>query len=503
MTTQELKQFFIEYEEKLSAYGLVLALCSFDASTIAPRDGAAYRNRQMAVVQGDLFSMMTDRESLAKLDELAACSDLEPLYKEALNQRLRSLRDLRILPKEVYVEFEELKANTEVLWRDAKKAEDYKLFEKPLIQLIEMQKKLLSYRQEGGSDYQKLLDDYEPGMTIAKADEFFELIKKKLLPFIQKVSACKEKVDDSPLTGFFPSDKQAKLMKVLQEYMNYDPNKVYMGETEHPFTMKISSNDTRITTKYVEDSLSSSIFSVIHEYGHALYGMQVDPIYDGTILADGMSSGMHESQSRFLENYIGKRESFWACNYPKLQKIFPEFQSRTLEDFIKMINASYPSLIRTEADELTYPIHILIRYEIEKEIFDGNLDLNNLEDEWNRRYEKYLGIKAEKPSKGILQDMHWSAALFGYFPTYALGSAYAAQFFKAMQRDLDVDKALRENDFREIQNWLKEKIHQYGSFKKADELLMEVSGEHFDPNYYIDGLIEKYSKLYGISGKDE
>lgn len=498
MTTQELKQFFMEYEEKISAYGLVLALCYYDASTIAPRDGAEFRNRQMAVVQGDLFSIMTNADSLAKLDELATRSDLEPLYQEALKQRLRSLRDIRMLPKELYVEFEELKANAEVMWRDAKKAEDYKLFEKPLKDLIEMQKKLLSYRKGQESNYQLLLDDYEVGMTIEKYDEFFELIKKKLLPFIQKVAAKKEVIDDSFLTGFFPAEKQAKLMKVLQEYMNYDSNKVYMGETEHPFTMKISNNDTRITTKYVESSLASSIYSVIHEYGHALYGMQVDSAYEGTILADGMSSGMHESQSRFLENYIGKRESFWTCNYPKLQEIFPEFNKISLSEFVRMINASYPSPIRTEADELTYPIHILIRYEIEKEIFDGTLNLDDLENEWNQRYERYLGIKVKKPSEGILQDMHWSSAMFGYFPTYALGSAYAAQFFNAMQKDLDVDQALCENDFRKIQNWLKEKIHHYGSFKRADAILLEVCGEKFNPNYYIEGLIEKYSKLYGI-----
>lgn len=498
MTVQELKQFFTEYEEKVGAYGLVLALCAYDASTVAPRDGAEYRNRQIAVVQGDLFSMMTDPDSLMKLDELASCENLDPVTKEALNQRLKSLRDIRILPKDVYVEFQKLIGNAEVIRREAKKTENYKLFEPYLIKLIEMQKKLLSYRKKEGSDYQLLLDDYEEGMTIEKYDEFFELIKKKLLPFIKKVKLKKDKIDNSALNGFFPADKQAKLMKVLQKYMNYDPNKIYMGETEHPFTMKISNNDTRITTKYVESSLSSSIFSVIHEYGHALYGMQVDPVYDGTVLSDGMSSGMHESQSRFLENYIGKRESFWSCCYPKLQEIFPEFGRISLHDFVQMINASYPSLIRTEADELTYPIHILIRYEMEKEIFDGKMDLSNLENEWNKRYEQYLGVKAEKPSEGILQDMHWSSALFGYFPTYALGSAYAAQFFYAMQQDFDVDQALNENDFKKIQDWLKTKIHHYGSFKKADEILLEVSGEKFNPDYYIDGLIRKYSGLYGI-----
>lgn len=502
MTTQELKTFFMEYEEKLSAYGTVLALCSFDASTIAPSAGAEYRNKMISIVQGDYFSIMTNQDSLAKLDELDKKEDLDAITKEALRQRLRSLRDIRILPKELYIEFQKCCADADVLWRKAKREENYALFEGTLIRLIEIQKKLLSYRNDEGSDYQKLLDDYEVGMTIEKYDEFFSLIKEKLIPFIKKVADRKSVIDDSMLYGYFPAEKQAKLMKVLQDYMNYDPDRVYMGETEHPFTMKISNKDTRITTKYVENSLASSIFSIIHEYGHALYGMQVDSKYDGMILADGMSSGMHESQSRFLENYIGKRESYWVCNYPKLQEIFPEFNEVELTDFVKMINASYPSLIRTEADELTYPLHILIRYELEKEIFDGNLDLSNLENEWNDRVEKYLGIRPSKPSQGILQDMHWASAMFGYFPTYALGSAYAAQFFNAMQKEVDVDKALSDNDFAKIQSWLKEKIHHYGSFKRADEILMEVTREKFNPNYYIDGLIEKYSKLYGLEMKE-
>ena len=276
MTTQELKTFFMEYEEKLSAYGTVLALCSFDASTIAPSAGAEYRNKMISSVQGDYFSIMTNQDSLAKLDELDKKEDLDAITKEALRQRLRSLRDIRILPKELYIEFQKCCADADVLWRKAKREENYALFEGTLIRLIEIQKKLLSYRNDEGSDYQKLLDDYEVGMTIEKYDEFFSLIKEKLIPFIKKVADRKRVIDDSMLYGYFPAEKQAKLMKVLQDYMNYDPDRVYMGETEHPFTMKISNKDTRITTKYVENSLASSIFSIIHEYGHALYGMQVD-----------------------------------------------------------------------------------------------------------------------------------------------------------------------------------------------------------------------------------
>ena len=243
----------------------------------------------------------------------------------------------------------------------------------------------------------------------------------------------------------------------------------------------------------------SAIFSTIHEYGHALYGLQVKEAYDGTALSSGIGCAMHESQSRFMENHIGRSKAFWEVNYPKLQKHFPtQLGQVSLDDFMRMINVSRPSFIRTEADELTYPIHILIRYELEKEIFNGNVDYDQLETMWNDKYEEYLGIRPQHAKEGILQDMHWGAANLGYFPTYALGSAYAAQFYHQMEQDMDVEDVLRKKDFAKISGWLKENIHQYGAFKDPQQILMDVTGEEFNPNYYISYLKEKYAKLYQI-----
>ena len=272
-----------------------------------------------------------------------------------------------------------------------------------------------------------------------------------------------------------------------------------MGVSKHPFTNGISSNDVRITTYYDEYNITSAIFSVIHEVGHAFYEHQVDIKYQGSRIAEDISSGMHESQSRFLENYLGRRKSFWVNLYPKLQKLFPEnLGDISLDQFIKAINVSRSSFVRTDADELTYPLHILVRYEIEKGIFANKISTNNLNKTWNEMYKKYLGIEVRNDVEGILQDTHWSDASFGYFPTYALGSAIGAQILKKMEKDLDIDYLLENKKFKTITNYLKNNIQKYGALYDYQSILKMYTGERFNPKYYINYLKMKYSKLYDI-----
>ena len=288
-------------------------------------------------------------------------------------------------------------------------------------------------------------------------------------------------------------------MEHLLDYLAYDKSWGYQNETEHPFTDWVCENDCRTTTKYLEDNMVSAIFSTIHECGHAWYEHNIDPKYDGMILSNGVSSGMHESQSRLCENYLGRSKAFWEANYDKLTECFPDLLGGvSLDDFIKAVNVSTPSLVRTEADELTYPMHILIRYEIEKGLFDGTISTEGLDKTWADKYEEYLGIRPEHARDGILQDVHWSDASFGYFPTYALGSAFAAQFMDSMRKDIDVDSYLREGRYAEIEGWLREHIHRYGCRYNADEIMLKATGKPFDVNYYLDYLEDKYTKLYNL-----
>jgi carboxypeptidase Taq len=306
-------------------------------------------------------------------------------------------------------------------------------------------------------------------------------------------------IDDAILHQKYDVEKQKEFMNEVMSYLKVNEKETYLGESAHPFTIFFSTNEARMTTHYYEDIISSAILSTVHEYGHALYSLQVDSKYDNTIFKDGIGMAMHESQSRFLENYVGRSKAFWEVHYPALQAKFPEHLSDvTFDQFYEMLHVAKPGFIRTEADELTYPIHILIRYELEKEIFDGTVDYENLDKMWNDKYEEYLGIRPDKDSKGILQDMHWSAANLGYFPTYALGSAYAAQFYNTLNKQMDVEAILREGKFEVIRDWLKENIHQYGAYLDADEILLKATGETFNPDYYINYLKEKYGSIYGI-----
>lgn len=494
----KLRNFFSEYKKILAAYEMAGSTMYFDMATIAPKNGIPHRNEMMSILSGESFDYQMNEENLKKLDELYAMTQ-DPELKKELELYFKSIESQRNLPKDVFVRFVKTVSDSEEAWHKARTADDYQLFKDHLVAVIKAQKEVLSYVQKDCSDYDYLLDSYQKGMNQERYDVFFNKIKEELLPFIQRIVKEGKAIDNTVLSQSYAIKEQKAFMEEVLNYLQVDKKEVYMGETEHPFTQFFSAHEARITTHYFENIIKSAILSTVHEYGHALYSLQVDEKYNNTIFKDGIGMALHESQSRFLENYVGRSKAFWDVMYPRLQKHFPEQLSEvTADQFYEMLHVSKPSFIRTEADELTYPVHILIRYELEKEIFDGTVDYDNLDKMWNDKYEEYLGIRPEKDSQGILQDMHWSAANLGYFPTYALGSAYAAQFYNAMCKELDPEALLKEEKFEVIQNWLKENIHQYGAYLSADEILLKATGESFNPDYYISYLKEKYGSVYGI-----
>ena len=499
MTSEELLKQYNDWKFRLSVYEMALSIIEIDKLTVAPVAGASYRDERTAFLAGEHFSIMTDEASLNVVKELKESAEDPDIRKEA-ETYYREIMKIVSIPKEDYVAFQRARDASYDAWVAAREADDYSIYEPHLKSMIEWSRKLYRYRDCNLPLYDQMLDDFEPGMNTAAYDRFFESIKEKLLPFIQKVIEAKP-IDESFLYESCDTAKQkAWTEQVLLPYLRFDKDWGFQNETEHPFTSWTCENDCRTTTRYFENNVTSSVFSTIHETGHAWYEHNISPKYDGTILSTGVSSGMHESQSRFCENYLGRSLPFWQANYRSLQETFPDvFENISLEQFYRAINASKRSLIRTEADELTYPIHILIRYEIEKGLFSGSISTEHLDETWNEIYQKYLGVHADRASDGILQDVHWSDASFGYFPTYALGSAFAAQFFHAMKQQMDVDAALRENRYIDCIYWLKDHIHQYGARYSADEIMVMATGESFNPNYYLDYLIEKYSRLYSIS----
>lgn len=293
-------------------------------------------------------------------------------------------------------------------------------------------------------------------------------------------------------------ENQKKVSNYLAEYLGFDFNKGVISESTHPFTLTVNNDDVRITTRYIEELPLSSIFSTIHETGHAIYEQGISNDLKETILADGTSMAIHESQSRFYENIIGRSKTFWIKIYENLKNEYKFLENISIEEFYKGINSVQPSLIRVEADELTYSLHIMIRYEIERGIFDGKYEIKDLPKIWNEKMKEYLGIGPKNDGEGVLQDVHWSCGLIGYFPSYALGNAYSAQIYNKMKEELNIEKILLDGDMEKIKCWLHKKIHQYGKLKTPKELIEEITGEDLNPKYYIDYLKEKYLKIYEL-----
>ena len=490
-----------KYKEKMfeiSAMQLAVGTIYLDQDTIAPIKGDAYRNERLAYLSGELYSLTTSDEFYNLLKQLVESDDVDEQTKRIINWQIIDLDKQRCVPKEFYVEMTKNQMESGQAWQKAKQNDDYASFEPYLLKTIEYSKQLLKYREGKLNGYDIFLDDYEPGMTIEKYDAFFEQLKEGIVPLIKKINETQQ-IDDSFVYKHYPREKQEILMKKILEYIGFDFEAGVLLESEHPFTDSLSKYDNRITTHYYEDNLISSIFSVIHEAGHANYNYSVREDIAETFCFNNMSSGMHESQSRLFENYLGRNPHFWDKLFKDIKELFPEqLEGIDQEKYVKAINKAIPSLVRTEADELTYPLHIVIRYEIEKGIFDGSIDPKNLREVWNQKYKEYLQIDVPNDKEGILQDMHWGSGSFGYFPTYALGSGYAAQFVHAMSKDIDIDEALANDQFSKLKDWLREHIHQYGGLYSPLEQIKIATGEDFDPQYYVDYLVNKYTKLYNL-----
>ena len=491
--------FYQEYMDTLQAYNMATAIMYVDQNTIAPKKGVPASNKALATLSSAGFAIENNPETIAKIREYA--TTVEPGSPEAreLQLRLDALAATENVPTDLYRRFRQAQADGAMMWRKAKEASDYEIFKPYLKNLMELSEEVLKYNpkyKDGMSLYDVQLDQYEPGMNQAIYDEFFATIKKELVPFLAKLRKEGRVKDTALLSTPIDVKRQEEFADDLLDYLQADPERVYLNTTEHPFTDFISHDDVRITTHYYPDRFLSAILSTVHEYGHALYALQMDENFDGTMLKDGVGSAGHESQSRFLENHIGRRTSFWKALYPKLVEKFPEFKDITPEELADAINAYECGLIRTEADELTYPLHILIRYEIEKLMAEHKIDYDKLPEIWADKYEEYLGVRPQTDAEGVLQDMHWSDGMIGYFPTYALGSAIAAQLAKKMESDLDVDAALEAGDLQKITDWQRENFQKYGALKPLMEIVEDATGKPFSADDYIEYLKDKYTRLY-------
>lgn len=496
--TTNLRETYQETLNKLNAFQLALTTVSYDDQTIAPKDGRDYRGTMLSILSGEYFEILQSESFFTILENLDKTPDLDEITAASVRYFLKEIKKTKNVPLKEYIDFNKLMSDSNNIWEESRSSNDFARFEPMLQKVIDALKKMISYRNDGLSLYDSLLDDYEEGLTTEKVNEFFAVLQERLVPFLKRITAL-NRTKPAFLSREITDEKQQQITDLLLRYLNFESRFGQQSLSEHPFSTNMSINDVRVTTHFYPKNFTSNIFSIIHEVGHATYNHQVNPAFEGTPLANNMSYSMHESQSRLMENMLGRTPSFWYSLYPQLVTIIPEILGDvSFDDFIFGINYVEPSLIRTEADELTYPLHILIRYNLEQKIFASTDPVSDLNTLWADEYEAILGVRPDREKEGILQDVHWSQASFGYFPTYALGSAYAAQFMETMRDQIDVNGLLKSGDFKQITEWLRFNIHQYSGTIQAKDLILKVTGKPFDATIYCDYLIEKYAALYQL-----
>ena len=498
MAINEAKEKLYALQAKLTAYNHATAVLYFDGATTAPKGTGPNRAQTLAVLSGEIYRLSTGEETVQLLEYLEAESaQLSEKENRMVSLMLKGIRQMQKIPFDRYVEHQKLISEADDVWHRAKDENDFEMFRPYLEKIFAFQKEIAAYCAPEKDPYDYWLGEFEEGLSKAKCDEFFSTLRSRIVPLIARIKE-KQQVSDKCVNGYFSEEQQAQFSQYLMDVMGLDKNHCGIATTEHPFTTTLGTHsDVRITTKYHTDNLSRSMYSVIHEGGHALYEMGVADEFAFTVLDGGVSMGIHESQSRFYENYIGRSRSFVEYIFPQMQKIFPQLAEYTAEDVYRAVNMSETGLIRIFADELSYPLHIMVRYELEKRVMAGELEVKDLPAEWNKMYREYLGVEVPNDKDGVLQDSHWSGGSIGYFPSYALGTAYGAQFLKKMKETVDVDKCIREGNLAPINDWNREHIWQYGQLYTPQQILEKTVGS-FDPNVFCDYLEEKFGEIYNL-----
>lgn len=480
------------------AYAHAEGMLYLDSVTQAPKGSAEARGKTLEILSEDEYKRFVNdevRDLLFFLRDNRAALDAQTAREAEV--LLEDYEKLTRIPMEEYVAFSVLVNEAQAVWHEAKEKSDYAMFKPYLEKLIEANRRFAGYYDAKAKPYDALLNEYEKGFTMDVLDPYFAQVKAELVPLLRRVKDIP--VSDGFLYKSYPVPLQRKLSDELMRVMGIDRAHCNIGETEHPFTINFSKYDVRITTHYHENALASSMYSVIHEGGHALYELGTADALQYGALASGASMGLHESQSRFFENIIGRSEAFIDAVFPIITDLFPEQLSGvSAYDFFRAVNRAQPSLIRTEADELTYSLHVMVRYELEKRLIEGTLSVDELPAAWNALYTEYLGVDVLDDRRGVLQDSHWSGGSFGYFPSYSLGSAYAAQMLFAMRGEVDVEGSVARGDLEPVKAWLVEKIHRHGRMYEPKALLEMACGAPFDPKYYTRYLTEKFTALYSL-----
>ena len=492
-------QKYTELMGKVADVNYAAAVLQWDQEVYMPENGADARARQLASLSGISHELSTDPALGSLLDSLQNDQTLDDRQRRNVKESLRNYTDRKKYSTAFVVEMSKTISQSFQAWQSAKKQSDFSVFAPMLKKLVDLKLQECELLGYTGHPYDALLNQYEPGLTTAATEKLFSEVRDQLVPFVKQIFS-KPVPDDSFTNLHYARQPQWDFGIGLLKSMGYDFSSGRQDISSHPFTTNFSSRDVRVTTRINENDLKEMIWSCIHEGGHALYEQGIPESEYGLPSGEYLSLGIHESQSRLWENNVGRSLAYWEHHYPVLQGYFPEQLSGVpLQMMYRSMNKVEPSLIRTNADELTYHFHIMIRFEIEKALMEKKLKVEELPEYWNARYKEYLGIEVESDSKGVLQDVHWSHGSFGYFPTYSIGSFYAAQFMATAVKEIPgLWNDIRSGNTARLLSWLREKIHRHGRLYTAEELCIQVTGEPLRFGHFMQYAKEKYSDLYSL-----
>lgn len=486
------------------------SLMSWDQETYMPQGGGQARAEQLATLHGLAHDRLVSPDIERLLEQWVdpttgqAIDSPDDPWDEPSRALLREVwRDFsraKKLPSEFVKRLGRESSLAQQVWTEARKKSDFRLFLPNLRTIVSLKQEEAQYLGYRESPYDALLDTYEPGMTVSLLKPVFSALKGRLVPLLQRVLNAPVKIDDSILFRSYDTTRQMEFGRLVLTAMGYDFNRGRLDLSAHPFTTSFHPTDVRVTTRIYENELPACLFSCIHEGGHGLYDQGLDPERYGTPLGESLSLGIHESQSRLWENCVGRSRPFWRGFYPRLQQVFPEQLGHVaLETFYAAINRVKPSLIRVEADELTYNLHIMLRFEIEQDLIEDRIRMEDLPALWNDKMRDYLDITPPNDAEGALQDVHWSLGGIGYFPTYTLGNLYAVEFYSQAQQEIgNLNAEIEAGRLTVLKRWLNQKIHCWGRMFTTEHLIQRVTGRPLSAEPFLNYLEKKYGELYGL-----
>ncbi|HVZ41276.1 MAG TPA: carboxypeptidase M32 [Candidatus Kapabacteria bacterium] len=496
-------QQYLEKTRTLADLTAAVAVLGWDQETYMPDGAAQGRAEQISTLSALVHQMTVESGYGDLIRSLSGSSNgngLEEWQKASLKESLRDLEMATKLPEEHVREFARATSLAQHSWKQARAEKNYALFADALTHLVELKRNEAEYLGYAENPYDALIDQFEPGMTVAQLTPVFTRLREGTRVLLERIAAAPNKPDDSVLFTDFDKEKQLAYSREMVAKLGFNFGIGRVDLSAHPFCTSFGMTDVRLTTRIFNDDLRSCLFGLIHEAGHGMYEQGVDPAYTRTPLASGTSMGIHESQSLFWENMIARSEPFWQWAFPSLQSTFPgPLGSLDASGFFRAINVVKPSFIRIESDELTYNLHIVIRFEIENALINGQITVADVPELWNSKMHEYLGITPADDAEGCLQDVHWSFGGFGYFPSYTLGKLYAAMFYRQMKREMpDLEAQITAGQFTNVLAWLREKIHRWGKSKRSATLVMEICNEPLSESAFLEYMTGKVERVYGL-----